>query len=185
MLGVSQHRMLGRIQMDTNFVTIFLAFWSAFAQSSFFFYLRIVAGFIIAILLIADILLLSKRVRTDVTVAIYGANVPKFKKEKYRERWANILKRVEEEGISGGKFALIEADRLLGEVLEKVGYQGKDVTEKLGKIPAGQLIGVSEVEAAHNISEQVLLDPVLEMSLDEIKAALAGYEKFFSGLEIY
>jgi hypothetical protein len=144
-----------------------------------------VAGFIVAILLIADILLLSKRVQTDVTVAVYGANVPKFKKEKYRERWGKIMKRVEEEGISGGKFALIEADRLLGEVLEKVGYQGKDVTEKMGQIPEGQLIGVSEVTAAHAISEQILLDPALEMSLDEIKEALAGYEKFFAGLEIY
>lgn len=171
--------------MDTNIITIFQSVWSAFAQSSFFFYLRVVAGFIIAILLIADILLLSKRVRTDVTVAIYGANVPKFKKEKYRERWGKIMKRVEDEGISGGKFALIEADRLLGEVLEKVGYQGKDVTEKLEQIPEGQLIGVKEVEASHKISELVLLDPALEMSLDEIKAALAGYEKFFSGLEIY
>jgi len=177
--------MLGRIQMDIHIITVFQSFWSAFSQSSFFYYLKILAGFVIAILLIADILLLSKRVQPDVTVAIYGANVPKFKKEKYRERWGNIMKRVEEEGISGGKFALIEADRLLGEVLEKVGYKGKDVTEKLGQIPAGHLIGVSEVMAAHNISEQVLLDPALEMSLDEIKEALAGYEKFFSGLEIY
>lgn len=166
-------------------ITIFQSAWLAFSQSIFFFYLRMVAAFIIAILLMADILLLSKRVRTDVTVAIYGANVPKFKKEKYRERWGNIMKRVEEEGISGGKFALIEADRLLGEVLEKAGYQGKDVTEKLAQIPAGQLIGVSEVTAAHDISEQVLLDPALELSLDEIKENLAGYEKFFSGLEIY
>lgn len=171
--------------MDTSIVTIFQASWSAFSHSSFFFYLRIAAGFIIAVLLIADILLISKRVRTDVTVAIYGANVPKFKKEKYRERWSNIMKRVEEEGISGGKFALVEADKLLSEVLERVGYKGKDVAEKLGQIPPGQLIGVSEVTDSHKISEQVLLDPALEMSLDEIKAALEGYEKFFSGLEIY
>ena len=166
--------------MDINIITIFQNFWSAFSQSSSFNYLEMLAGFIIAVLLIADILLLSKRVRTDVTVAIYGANVPKFKKEKYRERWGNIMKRVEDDGISCGKFALIEADRLLGEVLGKVGYQGKDVTEKLGEIPAGHLIGVSEVTAAHNISEQVLLDPTHELHLDEIKEALAGYEKFFS-----
>jgi hypothetical protein len=166
-------------------ITILQALWLDFSQSSFFFYLKIFAAFITAILLIADILLLSKRVRTDVTVAIYGANVPKFKKEKYRERWGNIMKRVEEEGISGGKFALIEADRLLGEVLEKVGYKGKDVAEKLGQIPEGHLIGVSEAVAAHNISDQILLDPAHELGLDEIKEALAGYEKFFSGLEIY
>jgi hypothetical protein len=171
--------------VDINIITIFQSSWSVFSQSGFFFYLRIVAAFIIAVLLIADILLLSKRVRTDVTVAIYGANVPKFKKEKYRERWANTMKRVEEEGVSGGKFALIEADRLLGEVLEKVGYKGENVAEKLGKIPEGQLIGVSGVTAAHEISEQVLLDPTHELSLDEIKEALAGYEKFFAGLEIY
>ena len=88
--------------MDINIITIFQNFWSAFSQSSSFYYLKMLAGFIIAVLLIADILLLSKRVRTDVTVAIYGANVPKFKKEKYRERWGNIMKRVEEDGISGG-----------------------------------------------------------------------------------
>jgi hypothetical protein len=171
--------------MDANNFSSLSSLWSSFTSSSFFYYLKIVAGFVTVILLMADILLLSKRARTDVTVAIYGANVPKFKKEKYRERWANIMKRVEEEGISGGKIALVEADRMFDEVLEQAGYKGKDVAEKLSQIPPGQLIGVVDVTSAHEISEKILLDPSHEIDLDEIKEYLAAYEKFFTGLEIY
>jgi hypothetical protein len=171
--------------MDVNIFSTIAYLWSSFASSSFFYYLKIVAGFATAVLVIADILLISKRARTDITVAIYGANVPKFKKEKYRERWANIMKRVEEEGISGGKIALVEADRMFDEVLDQAGYKGKDLAEKLSQIPPGHLIGVSDVTVAHEISEKILLDPAHEMDLDEIKGYLAAYEKFFTGLEIY
>ncbi|MFA5925588.1 MAG: hypothetical protein WC831_01525 [Parcubacteria group bacterium] len=171
--------------MDTNIFSALSSLWSSLASSSFFHYFKIVAGFVTAVLLIADILLLSKRARTDITVAIYGANVPKFKKEKYRERWANIMKRVEEEGVSGGKISLVEADRMFDEVLDRVGYKGKDIDEKISQIPSGQLIGVSEVALAHNISEQILFDPAYEIDLDGIRDNLAAYERFFSGLEIY
>ncbi len=171
--------------MDVNIFSILSSLWSSFVSSSFFYYLKIVAGFVTAILLIADILLISKRARTDVKVAIYGANVPKFKKEKYRERWANIMKRVEEEGISGGKIALVEADRMFDEVLEQAGYKGKDVAEKLSQVPPGHLIGVNEVTLAHEISEKILFDPAYEIDQDEIREHLIAYERFFTGLEIY
>ena len=81
--------------MNTNIFTIIQSLFSAFAHSSFFGFIKILAGSIIAILLVADILLLSKRVRGDWKTAFYGAKVPSLKKSKNTEKWEEIKRNAE------------------------------------------------------------------------------------------
>jgi hypothetical protein len=170
--------------MDINIFSIFSSAYHAFVASSFFHFIKILAAFIIAILLIADILLISKRIQGDWKVAFYGAKVPGLKKSKYMERWETIRKNVELGNISNAKIAIIEADQMFGETLEKIGYKGKDTGEKIAAVKPGQLIGLEEVIQSHDIFKKVVRNSGHEIDVEEIQEALAGYEKVFRGLEL-
>jgi len=170
--------------MDINIFTIFQTFYKAFTASSFFHFIKILALFIIAILLIADILLISKRIQGDWKVAFYGAKVPGLKKSKYMERWETIQKNVQLGNVSNAKIAVIEADQMFGETLERIGYKGKDTGERIAAVKPGQLIGLEEAIHSHNVFKKVVRNSGHEINVEEIQEALTGYEKVFRGLEL-
>jgi len=170
--------------MDIDIFSLFSSAYQAFVASGFFHFIKILAGFVITILLVANILLLAKRIQGDWKVAFYGAKVPGLKKSKYMERWESIKKNIEGENITGAKIAMIEADQMLGETLEKIGYKGKDTGEKIAAVKPGQLIGLEEVIQSHDIFKKVVRNSGQEIGLSEIQMALAGYEKVFRGLEL-
>jgi hypothetical protein len=170
--------------MDINIFAIFQSLFSGFAQSSFFAFIKILAGFVIVILLIADILLLSKRIRGDWKIAFHGAKVPDLKKSKYMERWESIKSNMESGDTSKAKIAMIEADQMFGETLEKIGYKGKDTGERIDGVKPGQLIGLEEAKFSHEVFKKIVRNSGHEVSLEDLQSALAGYEKVFWGLEL-
>ncbi|MFA6918332.1 MAG: hypothetical protein WC285_05945 [Candidatus Gracilibacteria bacterium] len=170
--------------MDINIFATFRSAFDAFAGSSFFGFIKILAGFVVVILLIADILLLSKRVRGDWKTAFYGAKVPDLKKSKYVEKWEGIKRNAQSENVPKTKIAMIEADQMLGETLEKIGYKGKDTGEKIAEVKPGQLIGIEEAAHAHEIFKKIVHNSSYKIGPVEIQAALDGYEKVFRGLEL-
>jgi hypothetical protein len=109
--------------MDINIFAIIQSIFKAITDSSFFHFLKSLGAFAFVVLLIADILLLSKRLRGDWKVAFYGAKVPDLKKSKYTQKWEAIKKNAGSEDLSKAKIAMIEADLMFGEILEKVGYK--------------------------------------------------------------
>ncbi|MFA6193993.1 MAG: hypothetical protein WC726_03985 [Parcubacteria group bacterium] len=170
--------------MNINIFAIFQSAFTAFASSSFFGFIKILAGFIIVILLIADILLLSKRVRGDWKTAFYGAKVPDLKKSKYEEKWEKIRQNVQSEDLHKAKIAVIEADQMFGETLEKIGYKGKDTGERMAEVKPGQLIGLEEAKYAHEVFKKIVHNSSHEIDVAEIQVAIEGYEKVFRGLEL-
>jgi len=162
----------------------FSSFWTAFSQSNFFFWVKIVAGFAVAVLLVADILLLSKRMRTDLRAALYGSVVHRLKKSGYASNWENIERMLAEGSIASGKIAFVEADRMLDEVLGKLGYTGKDAEEKVQSVKPGQLAGIEDIRETQALHNKIIEDPSYKASLEEIRAALEVYERVFRGLEI-
>jgi len=170
--------------MDTDILGVFSSLYHAFFESRFFFYIKLVSAFAIFVLLIADILLLSKRIQADVKVAIYGANVPRLKKTEYAKKWESILNHLREGTVSSGKIALVEANKMLDEVLGKVGFKGANLEEKIGMIKPGQIVGISEVTEAHELYKKIIENPAHEVEMGEIKKAVDDYEKVFRGLEL-
>ncbi|HUD09094.1 MAG TPA: hypothetical protein VMQ48_03335 [Candidatus Saccharimonadales bacterium] len=170
--------------MDINIFAIFQSLFSGFAHSSFFAFIKILAGFIIAILLIADILLISKRIRGDWKIAFHGAKVPNLKKTKYMERWEGIKNNAESGDMAKAKIAMIEADQMFGETLEKIGYKGKDTGERISAVKPGQLIGLEEAKFSRVVFKKIVHSSSHEMNIVDIQAALGGYEKVFRGLEL-
>lgn len=158
--------------------------YNSFLQSTFFYYLKIFSAFVSILLFIDIILLLSKRLRTDIMVALYGMPISRFKKSKYIPRWEAIKNRLAAGSVAGGKMAIVEADELLNEALGKLGFVGKDTNEKMETVKPGQLTGIEELRSARILYRRITEDPGYEVNLEEIKSVLDLYERFFRGVEM-
>lgn len=144
---------------------------------------------IISILLVGGIILflfintwLKRFVLEDLietfTTRPYGA------KKAFKE-WAKIQKKLESEKIDEYKLALIEADGLLDNVLEIMGYQGDTIGDRLKKIDLSILPNKDEVLEAHRVRNNVVHDPDYNLTLEVTKRALAIYEKALRDLEAF
>jgi hypothetical protein len=158
--------------------------YNGFLQSDFFYYFKIFSAFVSILLFIDVVLLLSKRVGTDLRIALYGMPTSRFKKAKYIPRWEAIESRLAAGSVAGGKIAIIEADKILDEALGKLGFIGKNASEKIASVKAGQLVGVEELRNTRTLYHKIMEDPGHEASLEEIKSALSMYKRFFQGIEL-
>jgi hypothetical protein len=167
--------------MDGNSLAIV---WNAFFHSTFMFYIKIIAAFMIVVLLVADLLLIRLRLVGDIKLAIYGSKIPFANKAKYAKTWIEIKKRLELGSVASGKIAIIESDKLLGEILEKMGHTGKDTEERMKIVKPGLIIGIEEAAKSHEIFKKIVQDPSYEISLEEIRSTMDAYERVFNGLEL-
>jgi hypothetical protein len=167
--------------MDGNSLS---AVWNAFFYSTFMFYVKIIAAFVTVVLLIADLLLIRMRLAGDIKLALYGSKIPFANKAKYAKTWTEIKKRLELGSVASGKIAIIESDKLLGEILEKMGYAGKDTDERIKIVKPGLIIGIEDAAKSHEIFKKIIQDPSHEISIEEIKSVMDAYERVFNGLEL-
>jgi hypothetical protein len=170
--------------MEINIFAILQSLFDAFSASAFFHILKSIGIFAFFVLLIADVLLLSKRARGDWKVALYGAKIPDIKKSKYTLHWEDIKRGAQSGDLAKAKISMISGDQMLGEILGKVGYEGNDTGEKIAAVRPGQLIGLEEAKQSHDVFKKVVHNSEYEINIDEIQAALEGYEKVFRGLEL-
>lgn len=106
----------------------------------------------------------------------YG--VPEFSK-----KWVKISKRFEQGTESEIKLAILEADDLLNEILEGMGYSGETLGEKLRGVKKTILPNLEEVLEVHKIKSDIVYDPSYSLNFEQAKKILETYKKALSDLE--
>jgi len=106
-----------------------------------------------------------------------------FYVEKFLPKWKKIEKRLESEIEADLKLAVIEADELLNKAMEEIGYQGKDLTEKLEKVTEDVISNLEELKEARKVKEDIIQDPSYRLSKEEAKRVLKVYEKSLRDLQ--
>jgi len=105
--------------------------------------------------------------------------------ERIDSVWKEIVKRLDAGLESEYKLALIEADGLLDEVLERMGYRGKDLEERLDKIAVSQIPNVEEIKKVHKVRGDIVRDPDYRLSLEEAKRLMEVYKRTLDNLEAF
>ena len=101
------------------------------------------------------------------------------------KRWEKIIKRLDVGGEDEYKTAILEADEMLGDVLEKMGYAGENTKEKLEKVPPTIIPNISLVYDAHRVRNEIVYDPNYKLSLDDAKKNLDVFEKALKDLQLF
>ena len=106
-----------------------------------------------------------------------------YEMRKVPKIWEKIIKRLEKGVESELKLAVIEADDLLKDVLERVGYSGETLGEKLKQLSKATLPNLDEVWEVHQIRSNIAHDPTYRLNFVQAQKLLAVYKKALLNLE--
>ncbi len=120
----------------------------------------------------------------------YIEDIKEISKSKGKEgmKMANEWKKIEERGRDEDeaerKLAVIEADNLLERSLERMGFKGSNLEEKLNQVSIDVLPNLNEVRAVHRSKRDIIYDPNYDLTQDETERILLVYRKSLEDLQI-
>lgn len=156
-----------------------------FYRSEPFAFIKLLLG-IYAFVLIVDLaLLLALRgTGSDIRTLIKGINMPATSKNKMQKEWQSIKKRLETENVSQFKVAILEADIMTDKILAKMGFAGKNLTERLENIQPGQLVNYEDLKKAHATRNAIIHEKNYAIDRQRAEETLAVYEKVLRYFEL-
>lgn len=103
---------------------------------------------------------------------------------KIVKEWKKIQRRLEQESMPEAKLAIIEADQLLGRVLERMGYRGETVEQRLSQVSVQVLENLGELKKVRKIRDNIVHDPDYQLELDQASEVIEVYQQVLEALEI-
>lgn len=116
-------------------------------------------------------------------VALFAAGAPeKEEKRIVREEWIEILEHIESPTQSRWVLAVIECDKILAQLLEERGYEGKDIGEMLKSERGQKLKTIQDAWEGHKIRNKIAHEPGYVLEKREAQVAASKYESVFKEL---
>ncbi|MFA6416449.1 MAG: hypothetical protein WCW56_03105 [Candidatus Paceibacterota bacterium] len=100
-------------------------------------------------------------------------------------RWERIIELVNSESPSEWKVAVLEADKILEEMvgeikIEGMRLEGKDMGEKLKKINRSDFLTLDDAWEAHKVRNRIAHEHGFEISQHEARRVVGLFEKVFN-----
>lgn len=137
----------------------------------------IIATLILGILFVIVIIKLSSLVGSPISVAKEILPPQAAEGGASNARWAEVLKHINSNREAEWKYAVIEADKLIDEILKEAGFPGETLGERLMAIEPGQLATLEGLWNAHKTRNKIAHDTSYFMRYAEAKKAVEQFEK--------
>lgn len=150
--------------------------------------LRIFLMFLSLVLFIALVVFFNKATWWKRMMAEDMEEFLSFKRtgiKKIEKDWIKTKARLDSGLESEYKLALIEAETVLDDTLNRMGYLGDSLGEKLKKLTPIILPNISSIQDAHRIRNNIVHDPDYRLSLDEAKNSVNIYEEALRSLDAF
>jgi len=146
-----------------------------------------VISVIFSFLLIIAVILLIFRIREDIQESlktsaknVVATGLPK---EEMNKTWQAILDKLESINESDYKLAVIEADKILDDLLKRLGYQGEDIGERLKQIEFDKLANIDELWQAHKVRNRIAHESDFQLTQTQAKRAIEIYQRAMQDLK--
>lgn len=106
------------------------------------------------------------------------------KRDKITKEWERIMGTLKKGDEANLKMAIIEADKLLDEILQKANFPGKDMGERLENINSAQISYIDEIWRAHKIRNRIAHEPNFKLTIQEAEEAIKNYQKALEELQV-
>lgn len=162
-----------------------------FYNSFFFSVVKFFIGIYVIVLVVDLILLLMQRsLGSDFRETVLGINIPrelasKGGKKKLAKKWNLIRARLDTGQDAQYKVAIIEADNVIDDLVKRMGYDGKNMAERLDNIPSGQLDHIEELKKAHEIRNIIIQDDNFILDKKSAEEVMALYEEFLKYFDVF
>ncbi|MDX9913154.1 MAG: hypothetical protein RBS77_01070 [Candidatus Moranbacteria bacterium] len=168
-----------------SIIVIILQIVNSFLNSGFFWFVKFILAIYVSVLFIDIVLLLVLRgVGVDIRDTIKGSQMPLASKKKIQKRWLEIENRLKLENNMQNKIAILEADKLVDEILLNIGYTGSNMKERLEKANANQIEEIDNLIEAHDVRNKIIYDDKFYLDNEESQRVIRLYREFLDNLEI-
>ena len=158
-----------------------VAFWN----SGFLAVIKFLIGIYVLVLFVDIVLLLVVRgLGGDIQKTIKGTNMPLTSRRKMRKVWNKIESRLKTDSPSQYKLAILEADRLIDEVMVKMGYAGKNMAERLDELEKENVDNAGDLRKSHLIRNKIIQESDFVLIKQDAQEAIEPYRKFLEYFEI-
>jgi hypothetical protein len=101
-------------------------------------------------------------------------------KPQPNKKWLKVVEHVSSPNPADWRLAILEADILLNEILDKMGYKGVTIGEKLKSIERSDFDHLNDAWEAHKTRNMIAHEgSEFRLSQSEAKAVIAKYERVF------
>lgn len=98
-------------------------------------------------------------------------------------QWAVVLNHINSLNPAEWKLGILEADNMLGEILEDLGYRGESIGEKLKSVDPSDMQTYSDAWEAHKVRNQIAHEgSTMDFSAKIARDTINRYEKVFKEL---
>lgn len=149
--------------------------WSVFVAGSVAVSLLMVAGIVYCVLRIVQI-------RRTESLRFSAAAHPVLSKDVSRAqlRWNRILEQAYSENEQNWRLAILEADILLNELFDVLGYRGETMADKMKQADRSKFNTIDLAWEAHLVRNAIAHEGSMrELTLREVKRVIALYERVF------
>ena len=101
-----------------------------------------------------------------------------------QSKWEEIMRHMNSDREAEWKFAIIEADKLIDDILKKSGYPGDTLGERLTNIDKSQLLSLDGIWESHKIRNKLAHDVNYFLRYAEARRAIQFYEDALRELEV-
>lgn len=93
--------------------------------------------------------------------------------------WRQIIKRLKEKDQNQWKLAVMEADKILDELIKFTGVKAETTEDRLQKINPAQLSNIEEIKTAHRLSQEIRRNPDFQITHEEAQNIIKIYAQAF------
>lgn len=136
---------------------------------------------ILAVVFVCLLIKIGKARRSQRPIVKTSALVKEETGGAVRARWEEVTRHVNSTREAEWKFALVEADKLVDDLLKIAGYPGETMSERLENIK-GQLTTLDDLWEAHKIRNRLVHDSNYFLRYTEARRAIQLYEKTLTEL---
>lgn len=96
-------------------------------------------------------------------------------KEKMTKKWQEIVAKSKSHIESDHRLSIIEADKLLDELLKSMGFKGSDMGERLKGVNQNQISNINEIWQAHKIRNNLVHDAYFKPTHSDTEFVVRTY----------
>jgi hypothetical protein len=105
-------------------------------------------------------------------------------KRRSLKAWKQIQKKLRMKESNQWKLAILEADKILDEILRMAGFPGRNLDERLEQADPAQIPNLEELRQAHKTRDRIANEPAFIVTQNEVGIIIEIYRKTFQDLNL-
>jgi len=169
--------------MDSIINFFYNLYWyiNQWQQSPAIFSLKILSAVLCLVMIyfIVKLLIKSEVIKSQLNKLQTFLLTTKYEQKRILKSWKKVIGLLHTGDEFSYKKAILAADNLLDEILERSGWVGADLGEKISQIKTVQIPDIDKLMVSHKIAEKIQEDPNFKITYEETVKTLIIYEKLF------